>query len=102
MGIDFRRATINFDPTQGQEQSEAGAVVFGSNVRRADVAISAFDVGYTDDDHNIFKEKVSAVVENVIDRTVNVRVNYLFRDNSGNIDDRYNGTVDVLVIAEVE
>jgi hypothetical protein len=101
MAIDFRRTTINFDPTSGQTQSEPGAVVFGSRVNKADVALNGFDIRYTDGDHHLLREMVDARVTAINDRTVFVAVDYLLRDSSGNIDDRYQGRVDVLVIAEV-
>jgi hypothetical protein len=101
MPIDFRRATINFDPTSGQEQIETKAVTFGSRVLRADVALNGFDIRYTNGDHHIRQEKVDASIASIDDRTVTARVNYLLRDDSGNIDDTYAGTVQVLVMAEV-
>jgi hypothetical protein len=101
MAIDFRRGSINFDSTRGQTQDEVTSVVFNSAVRRADVALNGFDVQYTDNDHELFRQMVDASIAAIRDRTVDVRVRYLLRDSSGNIDDRYHGRVDVLVIAEV-
>ena len=101
MALDFRRTRINFDPTRGREQNEMGAVVFSRNVRRADVAINGFDIRYTDGDHHLLREKVDASIARISGTTVFVNVSYLLRDSSGNIDDRYQGSVDVLVIAEV-
>lgn len=101
MAIDFRRTTISFDPTKGQEQSETRAVTFASRVLKADVALNGFDSRYSDGDHHVLRHKVDASIAEIADRTVTARVNLLLRDSSGNIDDRYAGTVDVLVIAEV-
>jgi hypothetical protein len=101
MAIDFRRASINFDPTKGQIQSEVASVVFNSRVIRADVALNGFDVQFTDGDHHMFREMIDARIEAIRTNTVDVRVDYLLRDSSGNIDDRYHGRVDVLVIADV-
>lgn len=101
MSIDFRRTQIRFDSTRGREQSEPAAVVFRSRVQKADVAINGFNVGFTDGDHHVWRHKIDARIERVVDETVFVRVNYLLRDSSGNIDDRYDGTVDVLVFADV-
>ena len=101
MAIDFRRGSITFDPTKGQVQDEVTSVVFNSSVRRADVALNGFDIQYTDEDHELFRQTIDASIAAIQDRTVNVRVRYLLRDSSGNIDDRYHGRVDVLVIAEV-
>lgn len=102
MPTDFKRGNVQFDPTSGQIQSETGAVVFPSRVLRAEVAINGFDVQYTNGDHNILRQLIDARIENVQDRTVFFRVDFLLRDSSGNIDDPFKGRVDVLVIAEVE
>jgi hypothetical protein len=101
MPLDFRRGTITFDPTKGQTQNEATTVVFNSRVLRADVALNGFDVQFTDSDHSFFRQIIDASIATVNNNTVTVGVKYLLRDSSGNIDDRYNGRVDVLVIAEV-
>ena len=101
MPIDFRRATINFDPTSGQEQRETSSVTFGSTVLRADVALNGFDIQYNNGDHHLLREKVDASIAAISDRTVTARVNYLLRDASGNIDDTFSGSVQVLVVAEV-
>jgi len=101
MSIDFRRTSITFDPARGQTQNEAATVVFNSRVIRADVALNGFDVQFTDGDHHIFREMVDSRISTVNNNTVTVGVTYLLRDSSGNIDDRYHGRVDVLVIAEV-
>lgn len=101
MPIDFRRTGITFDPTKGQIQNEVATVIFNSRVIRADVALNGFDVQFTDGDHNIFRQIVDASIPTVNNNTVTVGVRYLLRDSSGNIDDRYHGRVDVLVIAEV-
>lgn len=101
MAIDFRRTSITFDPTSGRIQNEVATVVFNSRVVRADVALNGFDVQFTDGDHHIFRQIVDASISTVNNNTVTVAVRYLLRDSSGNIDDRYHGRVDVLVIAEV-
>jgi hypothetical protein len=101
MAIDFRRVSITFDPTKGQTQNEAATVVFNSRVIRADVALNGFDVQFTDGDHHVFREVIDARIATVSNNTVTVGVSYLLRDSSGNIDDRYHGRVDALVLAEV-
>jgi hypothetical protein len=101
MPIDFRRTSISFDPTRGQTQNESATVVFNNRVVRADAALNGFDVQFTDGDHNLFREMIDARILTINNNTVTVGVDYLLRDKSGNIDDRYHGRVDVLVIAEV-
>jgi hypothetical protein len=102
MPIDFRRGHVSFDPTQGQIQSEQGAVVFPSNVIRADVSIAGYDIRYNNGDHHIFRQIIDPVVESIQGSTVFFRINFLLRDSSGSIDDPFSGIVNVLVIAEVE
>ena len=46
MPIDFRRTRISFDPTSGREQRETGAVVFPTNVRRAEAALNGYSITY--------------------------------------------------------
>jgi len=101
MALDFRRATINFDPTRGRTQDESVTVAFGGTVRRADVALNGFDIAYTNGDHHILREKIDARVVSVLGNTVTVGVEFLLRDSSGNIDDPFTGRVDVLVMADV-
>jgi DNA/RNA endonuclease YhcR with UshA esterase domain len=102
MAIDFRSTTITFDSTRGQVQNESATVIFNSRVIRAEVALKGFDVQFTDEDHNFFRQLIDPSILAVNDNTATVNVTYLLRDSSGNIDDRYQGSVAVLVIAEVQ
>lgn len=100
MAMSFQSVNIRFDPTRGQAQRELRTAVFGSRVIRADAALKGFRIGYTDGDHNIWRQNLDVDVVQVRNNTVDVAVDFLFRDSSGNIDDRFDGTVEVLVIAE--
>jgi hypothetical protein len=101
MSTDFRRGNVVFDPTAGQIQTQTGAVVFDSPVVRAEVAISAFDIRYDDSDHHVLREMIGAEVQNIDDATVFYQVQFLLRDDSGDIDDPFSGSVDVLVMAQL-
>ena len=103
MHIEFQRKTLNFDPTRNQEQSEEETFVFEYLlVETAEVAISGFDIQFTDADRSFFRQKVYAKVVEIKRSTVRVRFDYLLRDKSGDIDDAYESSVDVLVIAKVK
>jgi len=67
------------------------------------VAIKGFVIGYTDGDHHVLKEEVRVHPGSVSinGATVDFRVDFLLRDSSGNIDDRYGGQVDVVVMADL-
>jgi hypothetical protein len=105
MALTFSRAPrITFDPTANREQVEPGAATFPRRVQRPEAVLHGFDIGYSDGDHHVLREKIDITdvrVDPVSPTTVRFNVRYLFRDNSGNIDDRYNGWVDVLVLADM-
>jgi hypothetical protein len=105
MALTYSRAPrITFDPTRGSEQSLAGAATFPRPVQRPEAVLHGFDIGYSDGDHHVFRQKIDVTdvrVDPVSHNTVRFNVKYLFRDSSGNIDDRYSGWVDVVVLADM-
>lgn len=103
MAFDFRNRHVDFVATTGgSNKLRDQKVVFSSAVRRAEAVIKGFDIGYTGEDHHIWREKVQITNVHVIEGNgVCFDIEYLFRDSSGNIDDRYSGSVDVVVMAEV-
>lgn len=104
MATDFRTTRVRFDSTRGIVQRETGSVNFRSRVRRAGFAINGFKMKFTDKDHHLWHEEINIEESNIQISNTNVSfpVSFLLRDSSGNIDDRYEGYVDVLVIAEVD
>lgn len=102
MGVHFRQVTIHFDPTKGRKQRETGTAHFPARVLRADAAIKGFNLGYTDKDHHVFRQEVDVDVTKIAHRAVEVAVDFLLRDSSGRIDDRFDGWTQVLVIAVTE
>lgn len=103
MAFDFRTRRVSFVPTTGQPNPQRDQkVIFSSSVRRAEATIKGFDIGYTGEDHNVWRQKVEISNVRVVEGNgVCFDIAYLFRDSSGNIYDRYNGWVDVVVMAEV-
>ena len=101
MAIDFRNLQIRFDPTSGRPQRESATAVFGGPVRRANAALKGFNIGYTNGDHEVLRQEVDVDVTSILNNTVTVAVDFLLRDSSGDIDDPFSGSVEVLVIADV-
>jgi hypothetical protein len=101
MAIDFRPLEWSFNPTTGVENTLTKTAVFGSDVRRAEVSLKSFDMGYSNEDHHIWREKVVLTVLDTPQNTVEVNLTFLFRDSSGTIDDQYDGTIQAVVIADV-
>jgi len=100
MALRFIRDRVVFDPTKGQIQNEPRTVNFPSQVRSAQIALNGFDVRYTDGDHHILRQIVDISDPQINGSAVSYNVSLLLRDDSGNIDDRYQGTVDTLIIAD--
>ncbi len=100
MALRFIRDRVVFDPTKNQIQNEPRTVTFPSPVRTAQIALNGFDVQYSDGDHHILRQIVDISEPTISGNAVSYRVTFLLRDGSGNIDDRYQGTVDTLVIAD--
>jgi len=101
MALDFRRVAVPFNPTAGAAQRENGIAVFGSTVRRADVALQGFNIFYTNGDHHILREQIDVDLTSINGDSVNFAVDFTLRDNSGTFDDPFGGSVEVLVIADV-
>ena len=99
--IDFRSVPIIFPAVTGRAQRQQVDAIFNSNVLRADVALKAFFLTFDNGDHHILSQDVEAHVDAFVNNVVTVGVDLLMRDDSGNIDDPYRGSVVVLVIADV-
>lgn len=100
MALRFIRERVTFDPTKGQIQVEPRTVVFPGTIRTAHVALNGFDVQYSDGDHHLLRHMVDISDPAINGNSVSYTVSLLLRDGSGNIDDRFAGTVDTLIIAE--
>jgi hypothetical protein len=99
--IQFQSLRFNFAPATGGRQSETRVAVFSGTVNRADCAINGFDIGFTQDEHPLFRIQIDSSTELQPQNAVRVTVTFALRDNSGFFDDQYNGFVDILVIADV-
>jgi hypothetical protein len=100
MAIQFIRDRVVFDSSKGRIQNEPRTVTFAGNVRTAHVALNGFDVQYTDGDHHILRQIVDISDPRIERNAVSYDVSLLLRDSSGAIDDRFQGTVDTLIIAD--
>ncbi len=100
MSLDFKSKKIVFDSARDIEQNETATFSFNKNVIRAEALINGFDIKYTNSDRHILQQKIDTKVSLINGRNVEVDIAFLLRDSSGNIDDPYEGSVDVVVIAE--
>ena len=100
MALELKKTTVRFDPTKGRKQREPKSINFSKNVRHASTALSGFHIGYTDEDHEIYQLQIDVDTGGINGNNVNFHVDFLLRDSSGRIDDRFHGWVEVLVIAD--
>ena len=98
MALDFRIARISI-PSGTSERTFNESVVFSRNVREANVALQGFRLDYSSSDHHIDTVKVDVNLRSFSGNTVRFSVTVDYADK--NNDDRYNGNIDVLVIADI-
>ena len=99
MATDFRVQNILIPNGTGR-RTIPGSVTFGSRVNRAAVAINGYKMDYVSSDHHINIVEVDTDLTGVSGNTVNFRVQCNYADR--NFDDRYEGYVSALVIADVD
>jgi hypothetical protein len=97
--LDFRTQEIAVPSGTGR-RSINGTATFGSNVRRANVAVNGFKLDYVNSDHHINIVEIDTDVVNVSANDVEFRVECDYSDK--NFDDPYRGSVSILVIADVQ
>jgi len=101
MAIDYRTIGFGFGSVRGREQELVGSVDFGLPVLRAEAALKGFISRFDGGDHHVYVHKIITSIDRIENSKVFVKVTYLLRDSSGNIDDPYSGGVHVLVFADV-
>jgi hypothetical protein len=101
MAIEFKVVRVEFPPTKGIEQRVQAQATFSGPVRLAQVALQGFELGYTDNDHHIWTQRLVLSGPQISGNAVGFTAFLLFRDKSGTIDDRYGGFAEYLVAADV-
>lgn len=104
MSLSLVRRTISFAAQAGGPRRSTVRVGFGGPVARVDAALNGFDIGFAAGDHPLMRQQVDVSAAVVAGRPgdVDVTVTFALRDASGVYDDAYSGSVEVLVIAEVD
>ncbi len=98
--IDIQSQRVTFDRHTGSANTQRATFTFGTNLSNAYSVIKGFNIQYSDGDRWILQEEVSTATS-YSGKTVTVTVTILLRDNSGNIDDAFQGWVDVVVLAQL-
>ncbi len=104
MSIEFQTVTLHQPPTKGGPPSPVYATTsqFSNSVLNAEAALRGWELRFSGADHHFHRGFVQITNVEVVDgRRVKVTAEIGLRDHSGNWDDTYEGTADVLVIAHV-
>ncbi|MGH3972506.1 MAG: hypothetical protein ACRDS9_04170 [Pseudonocardiaceae bacterium] len=102
MAVAFQALTFDFDESKGAIQELEDTASFGRRIRVAEAVLQTFDVLYTRVDAELHRFMIFIDVVDVDESAgnVRVRVRYLLRDKSGNIDDPFRGRITAIVIAD--
>jgi len=101
--LSFKIKLVEFPPFSGGEQRLFTQVRFPFRVRTAEACIRGFSVKYTNADHHLHQLEIFLSEQVGIDgREVSFFIYFLLRDFSGNVDDKYEGEIEVLVIADID
>lgn len=104
MRTEFQVVTLSQPPTKGGPPSPVTITTsqFSNSVLSSEAALRGWELRFTKEDHHFQRGFVRITnVEVVEERKVKITGEIGLRDSSGNWDDTYEGTADVLVIAQV-
>lgn len=101
MPIEMETVRFDWSGHTGSEYTETNDTAPLGDVEQAEAAITSFDIGFENGEHPIWKEHVEVSAKRAGNGKVEVEMDALIRDSSGNIDDPFGGEVEVLVVAKV-
>lgn len=103
MAIEFNRKRVAFDNSRNISQILPVSETLRRPIRSVQCALQGFDVQFTNGDHPLRQLRIDIGDPEIVNRTgVSFDVRLGLRDASGTFDDPYGGSVDVLIIAEVD
>lgn len=106
MAIEFKQFTIHFDPTRGVKQRETTRVALDGDLiqrNKVEAVLKGFNIRFSDDNRALLEQEIDLDITdvNTANNSVTVAADFLLRDKSGRIDDRFEGFIQGVVIAEV-
>ena len=103
MGVGFSVQRHDIRGTSGHAINHEGVATFERNVREASTALNGYKLRFVGKDRELHEIEVDVDRPFEINgRTVRYRFQAGLRDRSGVFNDRYDGYVQVLVIADLE
>ncbi len=103
MKIEFKNMTISRSPAKGApEPITMTSDQFSNALLNAEAALKGWKLSFSTSDHPVHVEYVQITdVQIVEERKVKVTVMIALKDNSGDWDDTYEGTANVLIMGVV-
>jgi hypothetical protein len=102
MAIVFDTQSVHFPPLQGSGAIKTLEFRFPGTINKASAMLSGVLWGYSNSDHEVFRQAVTAdILSAPGSNTAVVQVGLAIRDRSGFFDDSYDGDVSVTVIADI-
>lgn len=98
----FEEVTINFSASSGAKSRKQETATFNRKVRVAQAMLKGFNIRYANGDHELLEQEIDLDIKIVRDNNVEVYADFLLRDGSGNIDDKFKGWVQAIVVADLE
>ena len=99
MAIDFRRSRLDIPPTKGGIFSGDVLFTFPTTVLNAEAALTGFVFRFENADRPLNDQAVQTSVT-ILGNSVRVHVYFWLKDHSGDYDDLYSGSANILVIAD--
>lgn len=101
MALDFREVGFGFGPLTGRRHELSYTMDFGQKVSKATIALKGFTSQFDKADHELHALEILTRVDRIENTKVFVTVSILLRDYSNNIDDKYSGSVHIIIFADV-
>jgi hypothetical protein len=100
MAVEFYDDTLGFQKTTGTEAHASFDHAFSTRVKSARAVMRGFHIKFDNNEHPLLEHTAKLQVS-INGNVVTINGTLMWRDNSGNIDDPFEGEVDYTIIAEV-
>jgi hypothetical protein len=84
MPVDFRSFRFTFPSRSGFAQSAEHTFDFPSNINKAETFINGFNMGFTSNDHELFRQEVNTGIQRIVEDTVTSKSHFFASRQFGN------------------
>jgi hypothetical protein len=102
MSVAFKTVSVSIKAQTGSPAPKSATVTYSSTVKSAEACIKSWDINFEKGERSFFRALTKiGNVQHHTDNSVTFDVSAGVRDHSGEWDDPYQATIEVLVIAEL-